>query len=142
MASTKLITVQELKDGTPIDANVQSKQIEVAILYAQDFFLQEQLGTALYLKLQTEVASPTSPYDTLLDTYVKPYLLNRVIADVLPLLQYQIRNKGLMELSSNDGQHSAFKETQWIIQEAQNKAEFPLCAAKAPATSSSLAPHL
>lgn len=80
MSSTKLITVQELKDATPIDANVQSKQCEVAILDAQDFFLQEQIGTALYLKLQTEVASPTAPYSELLDTYVKPYLFKRVVA--------------------------------------------------------------
>lgn len=123
MATQRLITVQQVKDGTPIDANIQSKQIELAIDYAQDFRLQHVIGSDLYAKMQADFGGYAGDYLTLYNTYIKPYLLHRVVADVLPIIHYQAKNKGVMEMSSLDGNHAGLKEMQLFVQDFINKSQ-------------------
>ena len=121
---TRLITVQYIKDYSNADANIQSKQIEIAIDHAQLFYLQQILGTALYNKMLTDFGSYAGDYSTLYTDYIKPYLLYRVMVDLRPMLNYQLRNKGLMQFTSQDAQGTDLKDLMYMVQKDTDQSQF------------------
>lgn len=102
---TLLTTSKEIRDFTALKGAVDSDYIEPAIITAQDLGLAYVLGYKLMTKLQTEVqsGSVSSPYDDLLETYVKPYLQHLAAAEVIDSLRIDLNNQGILEKNSNQG---------------------------------------
>jgi hypothetical protein len=121
---SRLITVSYLKEFASIDNNVQSKQIEIAIDHAQDIYLQQILGTTLLNKLKADNPTFTGEYQTLINDYIKPYLLYRVMVDLLPKIHYQVRNKGVVEMISSDSNTADFKAFKFLLDDYTNKSQF------------------
>ena len=71
------ITLEELKRKSIIDGNVDTDKLIQFVELAQDTYIQTQLGTVLYDKLQTDITSDslTGNYSTLVNTYLKPMLI-------------------------------------------------------------------
>lgn len=123
-----LISEKTLKSNGVINDNVDNMYIYPAIQFAQDEGLQSLIGTKLYNKLMDMVDDDSitgnTDYKYLLDEYVTPYLLNKVTSDIQLPLAYKLRNQGIVQ---NNGEHtyqSALKDTQYLIQFYDNKANF------------------
>lgn len=105
MSYTLLISTKEVREYTPIKGAVDSDYIDPVIRSAQDLGLAYVLGYKLMAKLQSEKASGTvsTPYDVLLDTYVKPYMWHLTAAEVVDSLRVDLNNQGTLEKNSNQG---------------------------------------
>ena len=56
------ITLEELKRKSIIDGNVDTDKLIQFVEVAQDTYIQTQLGTVLYDKLQTDIKNSTFKY--------------------------------------------------------------------------------
>ena len=123
MNKALLISVKTLKETTIIGINVEEKPIQQAIFSAQDLGLQSIIGTALIDKLYQMVNANavTGYYKTLMDQYVQPYLQYKVLADIIPLLSYKLRNEGMVTTTSEQVQQMSLAETQNL--QSQNEAK-------------------
>ena len=128
MARVLLISEQTLKSNGVINNNVDGMYILPAIEYAQDAGLQPIIGTKLYNKLMDLVSDGSiqqeTDYKVLLDEYVTPYLLNKVTADIQILLNYKLRNQGLVQNQTENTIVPTMKDLQYVIQNYEYKAVF------------------
>lgn len=100
MQNVLLISEDFVKTNSEISSNLYGSYLLPAIRTAQDMGLQPILGEALYNKILELVgtgditASTYSHYKELLDDKIHPYLLERVIADIVPIISTKVANLG------------------------------------------------
>jgi hypothetical protein len=72
----------------------------------QDIYLKQVIGKDLYAELITQVnAENVSALNTtLLTDYIQPYLINKVVSELVIDVNYKIKNKALMVGSSDNAQ--------------------------------------
>lgn len=98
-----LISEDKLKSYTSLNDNVFGKVIFPAIKTAQDIYLQEIIGTALMVKLQTLIKEghisdqENVNYKTLLDDYISPYLIYQTLVGLVPELANKLVNLGVVQ---------------------------------------------
>lgn len=103
MRNVLLISEDTLKTNSEISDNLWGKNILPAIRTSQDIYLQGFLGSCLYEKLLDLVADGTIvdpeniAYKDLLDNMVTPYLIERTIADLIPVAASKIANLGVYQ---------------------------------------------
>ena len=128
MARVLLISEKTLKQNSVINNNVDGMYILPAIEYAQDAGLQPLLGTILYNKLMDLVADGSitgaTDYKYLLDEYVKPYMINKVTADIQIPLGFKMRNQGVVQQTGENTYVPSLKDMQYVVQNYENKANF------------------
>lgn len=97
-----LISEKQLRAESLINDNVDGVYINAAILSAQNIDLQEVVGTGLYNDICTKVVNKTitDEWEILLEQYIHPYLINRVMANIAIPLQFKFRNAGIV--TNND----------------------------------------
>lgn len=120
-----LISIDRLKEFSVINENVDSKLIEPTIINVQELYLYDVLGKDLYNEIITQVnaSSVTSLNQTLLNDYVEPYLINKVISEAVIDLNFKIRNKGIQTNSSDNGQPVGLTELSQLQGKYNNLAE-------------------
>ena len=104
---TKILLISEdmVRSYSEISDNVFGKSLLPAIRTAQDLYLEEFLGSCLYKKLLDIVGDGTISnqenvaYKDLLDEYIQPFLLERVVADLIPVVGSKIANLGVYKSS-------------------------------------------
>lgn len=109
MANILLIPESKIKNETIIESNVDSETIANVTWQVQEMQLKPLLGKELYDTIISEVSSQISEstyeipemYQTLLSTYIKPFLLVAITADFIFVNQYKLSNKGLLKLNDN-----------------------------------------
>lgn len=112
--NTLLISPQELKQESLINANVEEKVLNTIVQTAQEIYLCKIIGTPLYRKLQelvyNKVKENEGPkiddngyetYNELLENYVKPYLKYQSITQFTVENSFKMRNIGTVR--NNDG---------------------------------------
>lgn len=101
-----LIAADRLKEYSVISENLDNKLLEPTIVAVQDLYLRDILGKDLYDEIKTQVNADTvtALNQTLLNDYVEPYLINKVISDACIDLTYKLRNKAIMTTGSDFGQ--------------------------------------
>ena len=128
MARVFLISEATLKKNSVINNNVDGMYILPAIEYSQDAGLQPIIGTKLYNKLMDLVENGSitgaTDYKYLLDEYIAPYLINKVTAEIQIPLAYKLRNQGVVQQTGDNTYLPNMKDTQYIIQNYENKANF------------------
>lgn len=100
---TKILLISEamVKENSEISDNIWGKSLLPAIRTAQDIYLQQILGSCLYQKLLDlvdtgEITSiDNEAYKTLLDEYIQPFLIERTITDLVPIVASKIANLGV-----------------------------------------------
>lgn len=115
-----LISDDELKAYSVVEANTDSKLIANTIKTVQQVYLQPILGETLYNQLMYSVqqnvlsgATITGLYDNLL-VLVKQYLINKVVAEFVIPNNYKLTNKGVLKLSDNSAQTISDNDLQKI----------------------------
>lgn len=123
-----LISVATLKANAALNANIDESYILPAISYAQDEGLQPIIGTVLYDKLKSLVADGSitgeTEYKLLLDEYIQPYLLNKVVADIQIPIAYKTRNQGVSQMTDANIYSSTMKDVQYLVEFYANRANF------------------
>ena len=120
-----LIEIARLKEFSVINENVDSKLLEPTIINVQELYLYDVLGKDLYSEIITQVNASTvsSPNTILLNDYIEPYLINKVISEAVIDLNFKIRNKGIQTNSSDNGQPVGLNELSQMQGKYNNIAE-------------------
>lgn len=102
----QFISIEVLKDQSVINENVDSKLLQPTLIMVQDIYLKQVIGKDLYAELITQVnaESVTALNTTLLTDYIQPYLINKVVSELVIDVNYKIKNKALMVGSSDNAQ--------------------------------------
>ena len=102
----QFISIEVLKDQSVINENVDSKLLQPTLIMVQDIYLKQVIGKELYAELITQVnaESVTALNTTLLTDYIQPYLINKVVSELVIDVNYKIKNKALMVGSSDNAQ--------------------------------------
>ena len=117
---TFLISEDYIKSESTIDNNVSGKYIQQAIKLAQDIALQEIIGTKLYNYIQDNIDTLESPYIELVEEYIQPYLLYKVLSEIIIPITYKISNFGLV--NTNDENESVSEQVDKLKTYYDNKA--------------------
>ena len=121
-----LISDVAIKERTGLHTNVDPKLIYPEIKCAQDMYIEPILGSALFNKLQTEVAAGTvsGVYKDLMDNMIADALIYYTMT-VLPITtSYQIWNKGVVRRAGNDTESVSRSELNDLSNSFKDKAEF------------------
>lgn len=123
---TYFISIDEIKQNNVINANVDTEYIEPALREAQDIFLREILGDALYNAIENRINDNnlTGKYVTLVNQYIKPYLENRMLASLVVPLAMKIRNAGVIQQYDQGFNQSSVKDVNYLADYYNNRVEF------------------
>jgi Na+/H+ antiporter NhaB len=102
----QFISIELLKDQSVINENVDSKLLQPTLIMVQDIYLKQVVGKELYAELITQInaESVTALNTTLLTDYIQPYLINKVVSELVIDVNYKVKNKALMVGSSDNAQ--------------------------------------
>lgn len=125
MSNIYLITENYIKANSPVTLNSQMKDLHSHIIGAQELYLRVILGDGYLLHLQTEYDAQTLSPDelTLMDKYIQPALLWRMLYLAAPFVFVEWRAKGFVTNNDDNGQSAAFDEVKYIRHELGNRAE-------------------
>lgn len=123
---TYFISIEELKQNNVINANVDSEYIEPALREAQDIFLREIIGDALYNAIENKINGNTltGKYLTLVNQYIKPYLENRMLASLVVPISMKIRNAGVIQQYDQNFNSSNVKDVAYLADYYNGRVEF------------------
>lgn len=125
MADALFISEQYLKDRSIISDNADMKTITPTIIYCQDLYIQNILGTDLYEDIKTEIiaGSVSSLNSTLLDNYILKPLMFYILCECTPALQFRYMNKGVMTKNSDNSNPVDLSTVQYLMSKWRNAAE-------------------
>ena len=126
MLETTYLTVDKLKDFTPISANVDVSQLENFIPVAEEMHISVILGTALDTALKTELeATGTLSGDN--ETLLR-YILNASawfsFYEASNFLRSKFHNKGTTQMYSENSVVVPFEDWKAMRQDIYDKAQF------------------
>jgi len=106
MTTTFLISEAKVRSFTSLNNAVDSELIKNNIRTAQDYWLQNIIGTILYDRLLSDVdaGTLTGDYKGLVDNYIQDFLLYSTYYETLEDIYLRPRNNGL--LRPNGGENS------------------------------------
>lgn len=119
------ISPTEIKREAYVDENVDEKYILNTILFAQELYIKEVLGSALYDEIKTQVLASTLTADntTLLNTYIKPSLRYWVLFEAVDMFHLKITNKGIVKKRGENSDNASTEDIQMLKDKFQNLAE-------------------
>ena len=124
MINVELITVEDIKDYSPISASVSADLISPFITMAQTFHIKPCLGQTLYMELIDAVSGDTlsgSNY-TLLSQYVSPALIWYSYYEAFPFIWSRTNAKGVTKGYSDSTTSLDKKEFEMMKQELLDRA--------------------
>ena len=126
MAFAYFIGEEALKQSSLLNDNIDMKLLKPIIRKEQEMKIRPILGTDLYNQSITQIdaTSVSALNQTLLNDYVQPCLTKYVMADCLPYLSYQFRNKGVMQRSSDNSVPVDLRTIQHLVDKLTNDAEY------------------
>jgi hypothetical protein len=121
-----LLSDQVLKDRSIIHGNMDPKLLYNDIKLAQDKYIHPLLGTALFIRLQTEVDTKiiAGDYKDLLDDYIIDTLINYTLSELPTSISYQFWNKGIVRKNGENTELPSMSELLDISAKYKNNAEF------------------
>lgn len=125
-ANVLLISVAIIKERTQIHDNIDEKLLYPEIKVAQDMYIHPILGTALFRKIQNDVATGTiaGAYKELLDDYIIDALIFYVLSELPQAISYQFWNKGVVRKQGENTELPSMSELFDISNNYKKKAEF------------------
>jgi hypothetical protein len=102
----QFISTEEIKENSVVNGNVDPKLILPTLISVQDTYLKDLIGRDFYKELCTQINAENVSTDNtdLIEEYIQPYLVNKVISEMVVDANYKIRNKALMVSSSDNAQ--------------------------------------
>lgn len=121
----RFISPTKIKQQAYVDENVDEKYLSDTILYAQELYTKEILGTALYDQIYTQIAagSLSSDNSTLLTSYIQPALKWWVIYEAMDMLHVKLTNKGVVIKNSDNSESVSSNYIVTLKEKFRNLAE-------------------
>lgn len=115
-----------IKRYTNLNNSVQDDTMKPAIVVAQDKYVQQYLGTDLYDKLLSDIEAGTlsGDYLSLVNNYVLKAAMWWTMVELLPNIQSQVDNGGVVVRISEDAQPSSTSEFRTLQSMSRDNAEF------------------
>jgi hypothetical protein len=137
MSEILFLSAARLKETTEIHANVNDKLLINSILTVQDMVIEPLIGTKLMNKLkllvETEIDTPGSAtgienatfvnYKTLLETYIEPTVKYYAVADAIPVMTYELGNKGVLMKEGENIVQSSTREREALQSDYRSKGD-------------------
>tara|TARA_R110002020_G_scaffold49786_2_gene141409 strand:- start:5975 stop:6556 length:582 start_codon:yes stop_codon:yes gene_type:complete len=124
---TLYISATRLKRDTAIGGSVDDNLIMPYILLAQDMNILPILGTDLDNKLKTEIQADTltGNYQTLVETYLQPALVQFAFTQLIPFLRLRFVNNAIVTMGATEQSSSAtYEDLKPVMDTATDAAEF------------------
>lgn len=105
-ATTKIITVEEIKTNAIVNSNLDTAYLDQYILITQRKYLRAFLGEDFYEEILDQLdntATLTSDNETLINDYIKPCLAHYIVYESLPQIRNQIAKGGVFNNLSETG---------------------------------------
>lgn len=124
--SATFIDDQYLKDYTPIGQNIDPLQVYPFVETAQDMYIQDLLGTPLYMDLTYKLymGITFSQIEWTLVELCSKALAYYTVYLAVPHLAIKIRNVGVARATSDNTTPSTMEEMRYIRNEVKDMAEF------------------
>jgi hypothetical protein len=125
MSLVIFIDEQTLKDYTIISDNVDFKQLRPEIISIQDLYIQDLIGSGLYKELKTQVTANTVTVlnQTLLNDYIQPTLIWRIMSESPLALSFKYTNKGIVNKTGEASVMPSMGDMANIIGKYQERSE-------------------
>ena len=130
MTNVLLISEDFIKTNSTLSSNYFGKYLTPSIVEAQDMGLQMVIGSCLYNKLLSLVADESiklpeyAAYKGLLDDYIQPYLLYRVLSQTIIYANVKLANIGTVITNDEHIVNLSQKDIDLITQDMRNKCAF------------------
>lgn len=126
MSYVLFISSARIKKLTGVYENLYDEYISPYTLQAQDIYVQEKLGTTMYQNLKTKVINDTlsGKETTLLNDYIAPMLAQYSIYLAIPNIHYQIKNKAVLNGTSEDGNPVTLSDVKYLRGQLMDTAQF------------------
>ena len=128
--TTTLTSPARVKTDTPLNDSVDDNLLYPAIVTAQERNCHPILGTDLFNKLKTlivagEVGDPgNESYETLLNDYMVPMLVQYTFAELLPVLRLRFINNSVVAMGSEQSTTASYDELKPIMNSANDVGNF------------------
>lgn len=124
-SKTQFFSSEFFKNNTIVDVNCDAKIINKAIIEAQDIYLEQYLGTALYRKIISDLngSGLSGNYLTLRDSYIIDVLLHWTMYLLAPNQVWKWRNRSIDTESGENSTASAKDDVVFLQSQCKNKAE-------------------
>ena len=115
-----LINEQDVKELSIVGDNLDAKYIAPSIVAVQDVYLEPIIGSGVIVKLgqlieADEIDLPENAiYKTLLTEYVQPYLLNKVISEIMVQVFAKIRNAGVVQWNDSNQTSNSINDVNYL----------------------------
>ena len=108
-----------------VDSNVQTSLVRVAMVRAQDNYIEPILGTILYKKILADIQANTLTglYETLVNDYVVKYLVPMIEVGLMPHLNVEQRNKAVGTSSDETITSADDKRVYSLIRTTEKEAQ-------------------
>jgi hypothetical protein len=116
-----------LKNNSPMGENVDIKEIYPYARSAEDVYIQEAIGTALYDRLIAAVSGSPSTLttdETVLVKKIRSAMVWWTCYDALPFIWVKLRNIGLVKQSGENLETVAMDEMEKIENKLKSRATF------------------
>lgn len=128
--TTILTSPARVKTDTPLNDSVDDNLLYPVIVTAQERNCHPILGTDLFEKLKTliaagEVGDPGNEnYETLLNVYMVPMLVQYTFAELIPVLRLRFINNSVVAMGSEQSTTATYDDLKPIINSANDIANF------------------
>jgi hypothetical protein len=122
----RLINVTDVKELTTIEKNVDNAKIAPFIYKVQDTHLQMALGTTFYRHILDafDNGTLTSDEQDLVDTYIRPMLIEWVYYEVYPHITFKPTNKSVATERSEYSDPVDLSSLKYMRDAIRNMAEY------------------
>ncbi len=119
------ISQEFLKSYAPMSGNVDIALVFPHVEAYQSLYIQDVLGTSLYIDLQNKVVANTlSNIEIQLLDLCRQAIAWGALAKALPWINIQVRNKGLEKQTSDNASNADLADLKYLRNEANNTANF------------------
>ena len=124
MAKVLFITKDDLKKRTPLGGNIDPDKFLNMIRAAQDIHLQPVIGTRLYKKLEADVigSTLTGDYLTLVNDYIKDFLVWKAASDYVVFGAFEIGNGGVFRHEAENATSASRGDVDYLAQKLADKS--------------------
>lgn len=129
MNNILVISEDTIRSNSEISDNIWGKSLLPAIRTAQEIYLEMFLGSCLYNKILNLISTgeigldANIAYKNLLDTYITPFMIERVVADLIPIIGNKITNLGVFKSDDEYAKNTGADEVDRLYQLHVNKSD-------------------
>ena len=121
-----LISPQYLRDNTVINDNTDEKILIKSIRTAEDKYIKPLIGSNLYYTLLDKITGGTvsAQYQTLLEDYAIPCLLEYSLLEYLPFSAFKIKDAGVGQQTKPEYTPASMSDIGKLKEEVRTSAQF------------------